>query len=166
MFVNGGFELLYIKLNGDWLPFACLTDNSFSESTEMISTTTRDNNGWSTSSPTNQSYDISFSGLATYELQIVGKLTLWDLKKYKKNRTLIEWRIGLNNYKYGSGYIVDLPEEYPVDDNVSFSGSIIGFGIYYDYVEVLFDNHKARVIADGGTVESESCLINFINSVK
>ena len=165
MFVNGGFELLYIKLNGDWLPFACLTDNSFSESTEMISTTTRDNNGWSTSSPTNQSYDISFSGLATYELQIVGKLTLWDLKKYKKNRTLIEWRIGLNNYKYGSGYIVDLPEEYPVDDNVSFSGSIIGFGIYYDYVEVLFDNHKARVIADGSTVESESCLINFINSV-
>jgi hypothetical protein len=55
--------LLFIKVNGVFLPIGCLTANSMEESSEFIDTTTRDNEGWTTSRPVMQSYNLSFSSL-------------------------------------------------------------------------------------------------------
>jgi hypothetical protein len=46
-----------------FLPIGCLTANSMEESSEFIDTTTRDNEGWTTSRPVMQSYNLSFSSL-------------------------------------------------------------------------------------------------------
>ena len=44
--MEGFEEILYIQVNKEWMPIACLTDNPISESTELIPTTTADNQGW------------------------------------------------------------------------------------------------------------------------
>ena len=61
--IDGTYNLLYIKWGGDFLPIGCLISDSFSEEVEMLDTTTRDNAGWKTSTPTIQSYNLSFDGL-------------------------------------------------------------------------------------------------------
>jgi len=40
-------------------------------------------------------------------------------------------------------------------------GKISGGGIG----QVLADAYKARVLADGGTYENNSCLVSFLNSI-
>ena len=61
--IDGGYSILYIKWVDEFLPIGCLTSDSFSEEIEMLETTTRDNGGWKTSTPTNQNYNISFDGI-------------------------------------------------------------------------------------------------------
>ena len=39
MFINGENRILYIKINGEFLPIGCLTGDSFSETVEMLNTT-------------------------------------------------------------------------------------------------------------------------------
>ena len=54
--INGTYKVLSIKLDGVFLSVGLLTSNSFSENIEMLDTTTRDNGGYKTSTPTTQSY--------------------------------------------------------------------------------------------------------------
>ena len=71
-FKNGNLKLLYLYVGGEYFPIGCLTSNSFSETSDMLDTTTRQNaNGWKTSIPTNQSYNISFSGITTTSDKVV-----------------------------------------------------------------------------------------------
>lgn len=133
-FYNGEDRILYIKLNGYWLPIGCLTSNSLSESSEMLSTTTRDNNGWSTSRPTNQNYTVSFDGIQVNSTIAGGNFNeaSYDrLKLLKRNKTLLDWKIQGEIFPvvdYGKGYISEISESASVDEFLSFSGSIIGFG--------------------------------------
>ena len=95
MFIDGSNRLLYIKWDGVYLPIGCLTGDSFSESSEMLDTTTRDNAGWKTSVPTLQSYNISFDGLVINTSNIGGdqtKISYDRLTLLKRNKTLIEWK--------------------------------------------------------------------------
>ncbi len=134
MFTNGTYRILYIKEGIDYLPIGCLTENSFSEDSETLDTTTRENGGWRTSQPTLQSFNIDFSGLqinTRFTGADLTKISYDKLKELKRNRTLIEWKIentDLVFLEYGKGYVTSLSEVNGVDEMISFSGSIEGFG--------------------------------------
>jgi len=133
-FYKGQDRILFIKVLGNYFPIACLQDNPFSETSEFIDTTTRDNVGWTTSRPNMQSYNISFSGLQVVTSVAGGNFNVisYDkLKQLKRSRTLLEWKIegDFPIVDYGKCYISELSEATPVDEFLSFSGSLIGFGI-------------------------------------
>ena len=133
IYYKGEDRILYLKLLGAWLPIACLTDNPFSETSEFIDTTTRDNGGWSTSMPTMQNYNISFSGLQVNSSVAGGTFTVisYDkLKQLKRNKTRLDWKIEGNFpvVDYGKCYIQELSEATPVDDFLTFTGTLLGFG--------------------------------------
>ncbi len=130
-FINGVFKVLYIKKGDDYYPIGCLTSNSFDESSEMLDTTTRDNAGWDTSLPTNQSYSIAFDGLVTKDFDDGVTISYYELRQLKRGRTLIEWKIEdtSNNSDYGMGYIDSIGDSASIDELVSFTGNITGYGI-------------------------------------
>lgn len=126
-FVSGSLRILYIKVNGLYVAVGCLTANNFSESSETLDTTTRDNAGWSTFRPTNQSYQIDFSGIQ----DPADALTYAELKEYKRARTLLEWKIeataaGLIDYGYG--YITEISETAEAGSNLTYNGVLRGYG--------------------------------------
>jgi hypothetical protein len=133
-FVNGEDRILYVKINGGWLPVGCLTSNSLDESSEMLDTTTRDNEGWSTSRPVMQSYSIGFQGLQVNSTLPGGNFNeaSYDrLKILKRNKTLLDWKIQgviFPIVDYGKCYIDSLSETSTVGEFLSFSGSMTGFG--------------------------------------
>jgi TP901-1 family phage major tail protein len=118
---------------GNYYPVACLTSNDFDQSSDEIDTTTRDNAGWKTSRPTNQSYQVSFEGLETENDVIEDKVTYKDLEALKINRTLISYRIGDQKRIEGRGYIVSLTRSSPSGELTAFSGTLRGFGKYNEY---------------------------------
>ncbi len=131
-FINGQDRILQIKLEGEWVPIGCLTDNSFQESSDMLGTTTRDNiNGWQSSVPTNQRYSVSFSGLVGLEYSSTTVVTYYQLQIFKRFKDLIDWRVddGLGNFDSGQGYITGISNQNSIDEFVSFDGNIEGFGI-------------------------------------
>lgn len=133
-FYKGQDRILYIKILGNYLPIACLQDNPFSETSEFIDTTTRDNQGWSTSRPNMQSYSISFNGIQVVTSVAGGYFNVasYDkLKQLKRSKTLLEWKIegSFPVVDYGKAYIQELSEASPVDEFLAFSGSLVGFGI-------------------------------------
>lgn len=134
-FYNGEDRILYVKLNGYWLPIGCLTSNSLSESSEMLPTTTRDNNGWNTSRPSNQNYSISFDGLQVNTTVAGGTFSIasYDrLKLLKRSKTLLDWKIQGSIFPvvdYGKCYINEISESSTVGEFLSFTGSLTGYGI-------------------------------------
>jgi len=131
-FIKGQDRILEIKLNGEYFPIGCLTDNSFNESSDMLGTTTRDNiNGWQSSVPTNQRYSVTFSGLLGLEYSSETLVTYYQLQIFKRFKDLIEWRAndGLGNFDSGQGYITEISNANSIDEFVSFDGVIEGFGI-------------------------------------
>jgi len=132
--INGTDRILYIKWNDEFLPIGCLSSDSFDESVDMLDTTTRDNQGWKTSTPTNQSYNISFDGLVINTNFSGGdftKVSYDRLRVLKRNRTLIEWQIKDNDLTFidsGFGYITNLSDSANLDEFVTFSASIVGYG--------------------------------------
>lgn len=132
-FYKADDDILYILFNSVYYPIACLTSNSFQESSDLIDSTTRDNAGWKTSRPTNQSYNISFEGIETLSGDVSGSVTYNNLTGFKTNRTLISFRVGSTKIIEGQGYISNLSKESPAGDLVSFSGTIEGYGQYSEY---------------------------------
>jgi len=134
-FTNGEDRILYVKVQGSWLPVGCLIGNTFSESAEMLPTTTRDNDGWSTSRPINQSYSIGFNGLqvnTTVDGGDFNEASYDRLKVLKRNKILLDWKIQgivFPIVDYGKCYINELSEASNVDEFLSFSGSMVGFGL-------------------------------------
>ena len=134
-YTNGEDRVLYIKYLGNWMPVGCLTGNSFSESSTMLDTTTRDNSGWSTSRPSNQAYSITFEGIQINTTVAGGTFTVasYDrLKQLKRSRTLLDWKIQGTVFPivdYGKCYVTELSETSNVGEYLSFSGSMTGYGI-------------------------------------
>lgn len=134
-YYNGEDRILYIKQNGNWLPIACLTDNSLSENAEMLPTTTRDNDGWLTSRPSNQGYSIAFNGLQINTMVAGGNFSVasYDkLKILKRSKMLLDWKIQGSLFPtvdYGKGYISEISEASAVGEFLTFSGSITGYGL-------------------------------------
>lgn len=132
---NGNDRILYIKQLGYWLPIGCLTTNSLSESSQIIPTSTRDNNGWSTSRPSMQNYIIGFEGIQINTVVAGGTFTVssYDkLKMLKRNKILLDWKIQgalFPTVDYGKCYITEISESSSIDELLSFSGSMTGYGI-------------------------------------
>ena len=131
--IDGSYSVLYIKWEGNFLPIGCLNSDSFSEESEMLDTTTRDNGGWKTSIPTVQNYKVSFDGLVKNTNFIGGdstKISLDRLTVLKRNRTLIEWQTQDSNFVFvdsGYGHITSLSNVSNVDEFISFTCEIEGF---------------------------------------
>ena len=132
--IDGSYSVLYIKWNGQFLPIGALTSDSFSEESETLDTTTRDNNGWKTSVPTRQSYELSFEGLVqntNFSGGDATKISLDRLIDLKRGRVLVEWKTQDNNLIFvdtGFGHITSLSKNSSTDEFISFSATIDGFG--------------------------------------
>ena len=131
--LKGEDSLFYIKYNGVWCPIAYETSNSFSENVEMINTTTRDNAGWKTELPTNQSYSISLEAILTIDDKTANSnvLSYNKIRKMKRERTLIEWKRETFGGWYidgGKAYIVDISDANSVGEVITFSLQLNGFG--------------------------------------
>jgi len=132
--INGTNRLLYIKWDGDFLPIGCIISESFDEDVEMLDTTTRDNEGWKTSVPTNQSYNISFEGLlinTKFNGGDFSKVSYDRLRELKRSGTLIEWKIQDKDLIFidtGFGYLKNLSDSSNIDEFITFNASIEGFG--------------------------------------
>lgn len=148
--IDGTYNILYIKWDENFLPIGCLTSDSFDENIDMLETTTRDNEGWKTSVPTNQGYNISFDGLIENTYFNGGdctKISLDRLRVLKRNRTLIEWRIQTQDENLvfvdsGYGYITSLSKNANIDEFISFSSTIEGYGKPTNTTEQLFNQEN------------------------
>lgn len=164
-FIKGVDKILFFKIDEDYLPIGCLTVNSFSESSTMLSTTTRDNpNGWTTSRPTSQSYNIPFSGLVTKDYYQTTKVTYNQIRSLKRERTLIDWRVstGDGNFDYGCAFLQSVSDEATVGENVSFSGDLIGFGEPINEFDRILFEYKEFVESQSGELSSFKCTKLFI----
>lgn len=131
--LKGEDSLFYIKYNGVWCPVACETSNSLSENVEMINTTTRDNAGWKTEIPTNQSFSISLDAVLTIDDKTANSnvLSYNKIRKMKRERTLIEWKRETFRGWYidgGKAYIVEISDANAVGEDITFSLQLNGFG--------------------------------------
>lgn len=131
-FKNGTYKLFYLYVDGEYYPVGCLINNSFSETSEMLETTTRQNaGGWATSIPTIQSYTISISGLITTNNRDGAILTYSDLQGFKRNKIKLNWKSNNEQTGYsdfGMCYITSLSQDAAIDENISFTAEIVGYG--------------------------------------
>lgn len=130
-FLEGDDRILYVKISSTWVPLGCLESNSFSESAEMLPTTTRETGGWETSVPISQSYTIGFTGVQVKTIDNT-KISYDSLKTYKRNKTLLDWKIqdavsGLIDL--GKAYISSLSETADAGDVLVFDGEMTGYGL-------------------------------------
>lgn len=158
--INGTYRLIYIEWDNEYLPIGCLTKDSFSENIEMLDTTTRDNNGWKTSTPTNQSYNISFDGLVINTNYVKGddaKISLDRLRILKRSKTLLNWRLfDIEKFSMESGkaYINEISDSANIDEFISFNCNMIGYGQPITTVftkKYVLSNGMNKIIQDGNT---------------
>lgn len=131
--IRGKESLFFIKKNQTWFPVGCLTSSPMSEEVEMINTTTRENEGWATDLPTNQSYSISLNGLMVKDDEDSGAeiLSYRELRVKKRNLEMIEWkRTTLDGYYVDSGkaHITAISDSDEVDGFITFQATLKGFG--------------------------------------
>ena len=159
--IDGTYSILYIKWEDEFLPIGCLTSDSFSEDIEMLDSTTRDNAGWRTSTPTNQSYNISFDGIVkntNFNGGDFTKISLDRLRVLKRSRTLIEWKTQDNNLTFidsGFGHITSLSKDSSTEEFISFSANIEGYGSPYSTTGIIFTlgDGNGNTIEDGNNNE-------------
>jgi TP901-1 family phage major tail protein len=158
---KGEDRILYIKIDDLFVPIGCLTENSFSESVDTIDTTTRENMGWTSSRPVMQSYSISFNGIQILTTTDQGddtKASYDRLKSLKRDRVLLDWQIKGNNFPildYGKCFITDLSEATPVNELITFSGTLTGYGeaftISLSDSLLLSNGQNTTIVEDGNT---------------
>lgn len=167
-FENGTYKILYIDSGSGYFPIGCLTSNSFSEDVTMLDTTTRDNlNGWKSSRPTMQSYNISFDGLITHALTSLTTITYFEIKQLKRARQQISWKIedSTGYTDSGVGYFTSLSDSAAIDEFTSFNGSIVGYGAPSDIVNDIYNAYENRILTSGGEITSETCQREFIKQL-
>jgi len=158
---KGEDRILYIKIDNLFIPIGCLTENSFSESVDTIETTTRENQGWTSVRPVTQSYSISFNGiqiLTTTEEGDDTKASYDLLKTLKRDRVLLDWQIKGDNFfivDFGKCFITDLSEATPVNEFITFSGTLTGYGEAFstsaDDTLLLNNGSTTTIVQDGNT---------------
>tara|TARA_R110002124_G_C8890070_1_gene509096 strand:+ start:865 stop:1326 length:462 start_codon:yes stop_codon:yes gene_type:complete len=143
--INGDYNILYIKWQGQFLPIGCLTSDSFTENCDMIDSMTMNIASWRTRKPTNQSYNISFDGLVkntNFDSGDSTKISLDRLRVLKRSGTLIEWKTQDSNLVFvdsGFGYINSLSKSSSIDEFISFNATIEGFGKPFSYSSLTFN---------------------------
>lgn len=117
-----------IKIKIDDVEIAHATSHTLTVSVEYQDATTRNGYGWAGVLPTIVSWEVSGDGLVAYD-DTVSHDELFD---YAANRTKIEVTMTTDVYQdvyfYGFGYIVQLDESAPNNQNTTFSYTIKGTG--------------------------------------
>ena len=157
-YFNGEDRILYVKVNGNWLPIGCLTDNSMDEISEMMPTTTRENGGWKTSRTVMQSYNLSFSGLQINTTVAGGNFNVasYDkLQELKRSAVIVDWKVQGTEYpivNYGKCSTVSLSDSNAVGEFVTFSGTMEGFGkpLTQSLGTTVLNNGDPNVIINNG----------------
>src|SRR5687768_6657785 len=120
---------LTLKIGGTPTVITNLTSNSLSHSTDSIGVTTKDSGTHKEYKVQFQDLTLDFEGLYTSTASTQG---YEDLLTAKLAGTLItwEWGTGVTGTPKlsGSGYILTLDQDAPLDDAVTFSGSIQNTG--------------------------------------
>lgn len=134
---KGEQHILYISIDGEFVPVGCLTDNTFNENLSTLVTTSKIKDGWTTSRGSSQEYSITFNGLSN------SSYVLSKLSFLKRTKTLIEWRIDyFTVLETGFGYIMDLQESATVDEIITFNGTLQGYGEPFVYDDDLYLNYE------------------------
>lgn len=163
--INGTYNTLLIDFGNGFFPIGMLTSNSFSEDVDTIDSTTRDNKGWKTQTLTNQSYSIDFSGIVINTLFNKGdftKVSYDRLKDIKRNRQLIDWKIQDSELQFiesGKGQIISLSSESNIDEFITFSASMQGYG------KPNMSSGKLYTIQDGNTNDMQDGNTNEITTI-
>tara|TARA_R110002167_G_scaffold116911_1_gene292413 strand:- start:557 stop:1012 length:456 start_codon:yes stop_codon:yes gene_type:complete len=133
--INSNYSVFYIKWQGNFLPVGCIAPENFTENADMIDVNR--NNLYKSSMPTNQGYNVSFDGLIKDTNSVNGdssKISLDRLVLLKRGRSLIEWKTEDDNevlVEGGFGYITSLNKSSNIDEFISFTCNIEGFGAPY-----------------------------------
>jgi predicted secreted protein len=106
-----------------------LTANSASFTTDMREVTTKDSGTYREHRPTFHDAEFGFDGLYTSTASAQG---FEDLLTFKEAKTEIFWEIGSGvsgSPKWtGKGYITNLDVDFPMEDNVTFTGTVKNTG--------------------------------------
>lgn len=150
--VHGKESLFYIKKNTVWFPVGCLTSSPINEEVDMIETTTRENEGWKTAFPTNQSYTIPLNGFVVMDDEDAGVevLSYRELRKMKRNKELVEWkRETLSGYYIDKGFafITAISDADPADGFATFQATLQGFGAPNE------DKERIYILGNGDKTE-------------
>ncbi len=162
--IKGIENLFYIVIDGEDIPVGCLTGSPMSEDVQTIETTTRENEGWITELPTNQSYTIQLDGLMVKDDEDSGN-TIFSyrrLRQIKRNKELITWkRKTLNGYYIDSGkaHITNISDAETAGEFITFSATLKGFGRpEEDFIrkglgieEILITNNEKGISRYGNT---------------
>lgn len=136
--VHGETEILYIWNGTDaYEPVVCLTSNSLSENVDEISSRTKCDTGGETNRRAGAyTYEISFEGV--YNEPETSKVGWIALKTKLRSLGNFTWRITTSYSdastvnEYGTAYFSNLEKTSPIDDNIAFSGSLMGSGLITD----------------------------------
>lgn len=135
-FLLGDEKILYLEDEGVFQPIGCLSSNPLNEGLELISTYTRNSNGWKSAVPGAQFGSISFDAFQFTSFNS-NKLGYEDLRIKKRFRVRVRWKISNLDGSLsdsGYGYITNLGESNQSGELLTFSGEIIldgppdGFG--------------------------------------
>lgn len=131
--IKGKESLFYIEKGGDFYPVGCLTDSPMAEDVQMLETTTRENEGWITELPTNQSYNLNLDGLMVMDDEDSGNsvLSYRELRRMKRDKVLINWKretLGGYYIDKGQAYITAISDADPADGFITFQATLRGFG--------------------------------------
>lgn len=127
---QGVESIFFIKQDDVWFPISCEVSSPISESIEMLNSTTRDNAGWKTERPSQQSYSISIDAVQTKD-NYADIISYRKIRKLKRERKKIEWkRETVTNYLVdsGFGYVTEISDSNTVGEEITFNFSISGFG--------------------------------------
>lgn len=122
----GKDEILLIHDGTAYLPIGCLTTNSVSLSRELTEGTKTKCNLNPAGVPQSPTYEVSFEAVANDDE--VSKMTYTKLKEEMAKDTPTFWQIQRNavGFEYGKAYLTSLERSAPVDNVVTFSGTLQG----------------------------------------
>jgi len=135
-YIKGEDLVLYVHNGTAYLPIACLTSNSLSQTRNIIEAQTKCTPGVIEKGAGSMTYEISFEGLYIDTTSVgteVSKASHDKLKTMLETGSLINWKMdtGLTTTAayYGEAIFSDLSLDAPAgDDFANFSGTMSGSG--------------------------------------
>ena len=124
----GKDEILEIHDGTAYLPIGCLTTNSVSLSREVTEGTKTKCNLNPVGLPQVPTYEVSFEAVANNDAMT--KITYEKLKVEMSQDRPTFWQIKRNGvgFEFGKAYLTSLERSAPVDNVVTFSGTLQGVG--------------------------------------
>ena len=122
----GKDEILFIHDGTAYLPIGCLTTNSVSLSRELTEGTKTKCNLNPAGVPQAPTYEVSFEAVANDD--VLTKMTYEKLKAEMAKDEPTFWQIKRNGtgIEFGKAYLTALERSAPVDNVVTFSGTLQG----------------------------------------